>query len=163
MRDVVGTSLWVVPIGAMLVVLPFSMGVRAVDEATHWSLLDYGAEGARALTSALASSALTFIVFMFSALLVALQVASAHLSPRVIARGLRNRPTRLCLGLFVFTFPFGVAVVGRLESSVGQLRLALVVLLNLAASPHSSISSPTWGTICGRSRSSPVWAATAPP
>jgi uncharacterized membrane protein len=114
-------------------VLPFSIAVRAVDEATRWRLLDYGPEGARALTAALASSALTYIVFLFSALLVALQVASAQLSPRVIARGLRDRRTRLCLGLFVFTFLFGVGVLGRLESSVGQLRLFLVFLLNLAS------------------------------
>lgn len=118
---------------ALVLAVPFSMAVRSVDEATRWRLLDYGPEGARALTAALASSSLTFIVFLFSALLVALQVASAQLSPRVIARGLRNQPTRICLGLFVFTFVFGITVAGRLESSVGQLRLLLVILLNLVS------------------------------
>jgi hypothetical protein len=72
-------------------------------------------------------------VFLFTVLLVVLQVAGAQLSPRVIARGLRNQRTRLCLGLFVFTFLFGVAVGGRLESAVGQLRLCPVILLNLAS------------------------------
>ena len=116
---------------ALVLAVPFSMTVRAVDEATRWRLLDYGPEGARALTAALTATSLTFIVFLFSALLIALQVASAQLSPRVIARGLRNQPTRVCLGLFVFTFLFGIAVGGRLESSVGQLRLLLVIVFNL--------------------------------
>jgi uncharacterized membrane protein len=131
LRNFVRISPWIVPVGAALVAAPAVGLVRAIDEATHWQLLGFGPEGARALATALTASTLTFVVFLYSALLVAIQVASAQLSPRIIARALGNRPMRACVGLFVFTFVFGVVVLGRIETSVGQLRLLILAALSL--------------------------------
>ena len=73
------------------------------------------------------------MVFVFSILLVAVQIASANLTPRVIAAILSHRPVRVCLGLMVFTFVYGLAVVGRIEGTVPQLPVAVVIAASLAS------------------------------
>ena len=57
---------------------------------------DIGVDGARALLGALSSSMLTFIVFVFSILLVAVQLASAQLTPRIIVAGLSAAASSSC-------------------------------------------------------------------
>ena len=52
----------------------------------------------------MASSMFTFIVFVSSALLVAVQLASAQLTPRIIALVFRDPVTKFSLTVFVFTF-----------------------------------------------------------
>jgi uncharacterized membrane protein len=81
----------------------------------------------------LVASIFTFVVFVFSILLVAVQIASANLSPRVIAGFLAARAVRVCLGLMVFTFLYGLAVLGRIEASVPQLPVVVVIFSSLAS------------------------------
>ena len=64
----------------------------------------HSTEGNRAVFSAMGSSMLTFIVFVFSMLLVAVQLASAQLSPRIIATAFRDRVIKFALTIFVFSF-----------------------------------------------------------
>ena len=85
------------------------------------------------MVGGLVASVFTFVVFVFSILLVAVQIASANLSPRVIAGILAQRPVRVCLGLMVFTFVYGLATLGRIEASVPQLPVATVVGASLAS------------------------------
>src|SRR5262245_21005628 len=94
------TSIWIVPLGAMLAALAAAPAVRRLDHWLGWSLLGFSPEGARAVLGALAASLMTFIVFVFSILLVAVQIAGAQLTPRIIVRSFRNSTTRFCLGLF---------------------------------------------------------------
>ena len=70
--------------------------------------------GSQSVLTALASAMLTFIVFVFSILLLAVQLASAQLTPRVIAHFYRSRVLRLSLSLFVFVFTFDLAVLARI-------------------------------------------------
>jgi uncharacterized membrane protein len=115
---------------AALAVAPL---LRVLDERTRFTLFGFGLEGARAVMGGLVASVFTFVVFVFSILLVAVQIASANLSPRIIAKMLSNRPVRVCLGLMVFTFVYGLSVLGRTEATVPQLPVAVVIACSLAS------------------------------
>ena len=133
LRAFVSASLWIVPVLGMALALGVAPLLRRAEEATRWSLFAFGPEGARAVLAGLVASIFTFVVFVFSILLVAVQIASANLSPRVIAEFLAQRPVRVCLGLMVFTFVLGLAVLGRIEATVPQLPVAVVIVSSLAS------------------------------
>jgi len=88
-------------------------------------------QGARSAIEMIAASTLTFVVFFFSVLLVTVQIASGTLSPRIIARPFQSRALKASLGLFVFSFVYDLAVLGRLEDRVLQLPAFLTVLLSI--------------------------------
>ena len=59
---------------------------------------------------------LSFVVFTFGSLLVAIQVAGGQLTPRIIATTLlRDTVVRYSVGLFVFTLVFAVMALNRVE------------------------------------------------
>jgi uncharacterized membrane protein len=126
------SSLWTVPI----VAIPFAMFATRLahwlDARIEWSFLGFGVKGAEALLQATATATLSFLVFTFGSLLVALQVASGQLTPRIIATTLlRNNVVRYTVGLFIFTFLFALGVQNRLETKVYQLPLFVAALLAL--------------------------------
>jgi hypothetical protein len=130
----VRSALWLVPILSMLLGLAVTPLLRQIDQATGWSLLGFGVDGARALLAMLAASMLSLLVFVLSALLIAVQVASAQLTPRVIAATfLLARPVKFTIGLFVFTFMLSIGVLGRTEESVLQLSTTICILASLAS------------------------------
>jgi uncharacterized membrane protein len=103
-----------------------------LDARIQWSFLGFGVKGAEALLQATATATLSFLVFTFGSLLVALQVASGQLTPRIIATTLlRNNVVRYTVGLFIFTFLFTLGVQNRLESKVYQLPLITAAVLAL--------------------------------
>lgn len=126
-----GSALWLIPVAAMLAALLAAAVSRWVSNQVRWKLLDFGPEGARALTGVLASSLLTFIVFVISSLLLAVQIAGGQLSPRVTARVFENRITQLSIGAFVFAWVFALAAAGRVENRVPQLSVELAILFSL--------------------------------
>ncbi len=132
-RTFVRSSVWIVPMGCLLLGLAVAPVLRGLEDATKWRLLDFSPNGARSLLGALVASDLSFIVFTFSILLVAVQIASANLSPRIIPLFLRDRRVKIVLGMFVFTFIYSVAVLGRIEESVHQLPVLLAILFNLVS------------------------------
>ncbi len=69
----------------------------------------------------MASALFTAIVFVCSALLVAVQLASAALTPRIIAVVYRDPVTKFALTLMVFTFTFSLAALIRITSTVPLL------------------------------------------
>jgi uncharacterized membrane protein len=75
---------------------------------------------------------LSFVVFTFGSLLVALQVASGQLTPRIIATILiRNNVVRYTTGLFIFTFLFAVSAIDRIQTTVFQLVLFVAACLGI--------------------------------
>jgi uncharacterized membrane protein len=73
------------------------------------------------------------VVLTFGSLLVALQVASGQLTPRIIATTLlRNNVIRYTVGLFLFTLFFSLSVWNRIESNVHQLALTVSAAVGLA-------------------------------
>jgi len=130
----VRSALWLVPLGCMLLGLALTPILRQIDQATGWTLFGFGLDGARALLAMLAASMLSLLVFVLSALLIAVQVASAQLTPRVIAATfLRDRPVKFTIGLVVFTFMLSIGVLGRSEDSVLQLSTTICNLASLAS------------------------------
>src|SRR5207248_6568797 len=79
------------------------------------------ADTARGVLTTMASSLFTSIVFVCTALLVAVQLASAALTPRIIALVFRDPITRFSLTVFVFTFTFSLAALVKITDSVPML------------------------------------------
>jgi uncharacterized membrane protein len=77
---------------------------------------------------------LSFIVFTFGSLLVAIQVASGQLTPRIIATTLlRDNVIRFAVGLFVFTLLFALGTVARIETTVPHLVMWVAAILGLTS------------------------------
>jgi len=81
---------------------------------------------------AFSSSMLTFIVFVLSAMLIVVQIASAQLTPRIIVAAFSKRLVRIALTLFTFSYIYTVSTLGGIEESVPQLPVAVAVGSNLA-------------------------------
>ena len=91
-----------------------------MDATLGWTAA-VGPDGARAVLGALVSSLLTFIVFVFSILLLVVQLASAQLTPRIIAGVYRSRVLKFSLTIFVFSFTYTLAALSRIQDSVPQI------------------------------------------
>ena len=127
-------SFWLVPLVWMLAAMAALPLVRWLDIETGWRLFNYSEEGARQILNGLASSMLTFMVFAVSALLLALQLASSALSPRIIAGAFANRVPQVSIGVFVFSYVFALGALARVETGhVPQLVVFVAILGNLLA------------------------------
>ena len=126
-------SLWMISAGCMAAALLAAPFVRWIDDRTRWTLLGFAPDGARAVLGALAASLLTFIVFAFSLLLLAAQMASGQFTPRMVARVFEDRLTKLTVGAFVFSWVFAIAALGRVEGRVPQLPVAAAILMSMAS------------------------------
>src|SRR6188474_3841662 len=71
------SSLWLVPFVAIPLELVITRFLHRLDTWLGWSLLGFTQTGARALLEAFATITLSFVVFTFGSLLIAIQVASA--------------------------------------------------------------------------------------
>jgi uncharacterized membrane protein len=89
--------------------------------------------GATALYQTVITLTLSFLVFTFGSLLVAIQVAGGQLTPRIIATVLlRNNVVRYSVGLFVFTLVFAVGALNRQEAAVYEIVALVAALLGVA-------------------------------
>ena len=84
-RQYTSHALWVVPFSAIILELVLYRLLRALDDMLGWQLQRFSASGAQAMLEAIITMALSFVVFTFGSLLVAIQVASGQLTPRIIA------------------------------------------------------------------------------
>jgi uncharacterized membrane protein len=132
-RAFLRNSLWVVPVASMLGAVFCAPLIRRLDSNLHFRFFGFGVQGARAVVGMIAAAMLSFIVFFFSVLLLTVQIASVNLSPRIISRPFKSTVLKASLGLFVFTFIYGVSVLGRLEDRVIELPVFLTILLNIAS------------------------------
>ena len=126
------SSLWVIP----LVALPLQQVAwalaRTLDTRLAWKGLGLGVTGAQAMFNAVITFTLSFIVFTFGSLLIAIQVAGGQYTPRIIATTLlRDNVIRYTVGLFVFTFLFAIKALDRTETTVHQLVAFVTGLLGL--------------------------------
>jgi uncharacterized membrane protein len=113
-------SLWIWPAlsipAALLTVSLLTRYEQAIGSHTSIS-----AEAARTLMSTVASSTFTLVVLVSSAVLLAVQLASAQLTPRIIAMVYRNPHQKLAFTLFLFTFTFSCAVLARIDDSAPRI------------------------------------------
>jgi uncharacterized membrane protein len=136
-RSYLRSSIWVVPFIAIPFALVITRLAHWLDARLGWSLLDFALPGAQALLQAIVTATLSFVVFTFGSLLVAIQVASAQLTSRIIATTLlRNDVVKYTVALFIFTLMFALGAQNRMEKDVHQLVMllaALLVILSFAA------------------------------
>jgi uncharacterized membrane protein len=126
------SSLWIIPIVAVLLQQISGRFLEALDTRLGLTFLGFGVEGSKALFNAVITFSLSFIVFTFGSLLIAIQVSSGQYTPRIIATTLlRNNVIRYTVGLFVFTFLFAIRGLNQTETTVHQLVVLVTGLLGL--------------------------------
>jgi len=80
------------------------------------------------------AATLSFIVFTFGSLLVAVQIASTQLTPRIIATVLlRDNTIRTIAALFVLSFVFDLGLLARTQTVVLYVPLTVSLLLTLTS------------------------------
>ena len=91
----------------------------------------YSRGGAIAIADYVITSATAFIVFTFGSMIVAIQVASGHSSPRIIATMLlRDKGIRLSVGVFTYALLLAVAVKARIDT-IPQFLISITGMLAL--------------------------------
>ena len=129
------SSLWMVPLFALVVE---QIGVRFltyVDQSFPWVPVPAvtAAEASDAMTT-IVSLMIAFLVFTFGSMLVALQVASAQLTPRIIAITLlRDNTIRFTVGLFVFTLLLAVGTKARLHDPMPRATVTIAIFAGIAS------------------------------
>jgi uncharacterized membrane protein len=114
--DKLQSSYWFVPsvMTSVAVALAFILlaADRRIDGDSSWLGWAYGggADGARALLSAVASSTITVVSVTFSVTVVALTVSSQHFGPRLLNNFMRDKAAQTVLGTFIATFAFCLIV-----------------------------------------------------
>lgn len=132
LRDYLKSSLWIVPLVAIPLELAAIRVLQRLDSWLGWSFLGLGAKGADAMLNAIVTATLSFVVFTFGSLLIALQVASGQMTPRIIATILvRDNVVRYTAGLFVFTLLFSISAMNRIENSIPQLVVFVAACLGV--------------------------------
>lgn len=124
-------SLWLLPVLAIVAALVMAPLVRWLDHVTGWALFNLTPDGAHAILGAFTASMLTFVVFVVSSLLIVVQLASAQLTPRVIARVFADHRLKWVLSAFTFAYTYSIAAAGRVVDTVPQLPVALSIALCL--------------------------------
>lgn len=129
------SSLWVLPLAAYVVSIALIRIVGQLDDwldwSWNWTLTPQAAQtGLQVFVAAM----LSFIVFTFGSLLVAIQVASAQLTPRIIATTLlRDNSIRLIVALFLLTMAFDTGAAVRTHDRVPYLLLTVSLALTAAS------------------------------
>jgi uncharacterized membrane protein len=134
-RSYVRSSLWVVPFIAMLLEQIALRIAIAIDSRLNWvPIWPLTEAGTTAAMQTIITLTLSFLVFTFGSMLVAIQVASGQLSPRIIATTLlRDNVIRGTVGLFVFTMLFAIGAVSRPDSTAPRLLIWISAGLGLSS------------------------------
>jgi uncharacterized membrane protein len=122
----VRSTYWFFPglltVGAILLSVLLVAIDRTVADVPVWLGWAYGggADGARALLSAVAGSMITVVSVTFSVMVVALTVSSQHFGPRLLRSFMRDRPAQLVLGTFTGTFAYCLMVLRTVQGDGGD-------------------------------------------
>src|SRR4051812_32280153 len=134
-RSYLGSALWTVPLIALMLE---NIAIRLVFGWSDWLgwLPWFGVTvaGTSEALNTIETLTISFIVFTFGSLLVAIQIASGQLTPRIIATTLlRNNVIRCTVGLFTFTMMFAVGTGARLDTSVTHPAIGITWGLGIAS------------------------------
>lgn len=118
------SGLWFVPTLMVLASIGLALALIEVqpllqqDLSASWPrLFGAGAEGARGMLSAIATSMVTVAGVVFSVTIVALAQASSQYSPRVLRNFMSDRPTQVVLGAFVAVFTYCLIVLRTIRGA----------------------------------------------
>jgi uncharacterized membrane protein len=119
-RHYVQNSVWVLPVLSTVAAIAAVHLLHGIEKDRGWeSPVD--PDTARVVIGTMASALFTAIVFICSALLVAVQLASAALTPRIIGLVFRDPVTKFSLTIIVFAFTFSLAALVRIKGTVPLL------------------------------------------
>ena len=98
--------------------------------------------------SSFSASMLTFLVFVLSSLIMVVQLASAQLTPRIMAITFSDIQAKIMTCTLLFSFLFGTAILGRIEDGhvpligikVGIISVLVCIILFLRFIPHLGMS-----------------------
>ncbi len=119
------SSLWFVPsllvsAGALLALILVQVDISYSGSLAWRSwhpLLNAGAEGARGMLSAIATSLITVAGVAFSVTIVTLSMASAQYTPRILRNFMRKPANQLVLGAFVAIYTYCLIVMRTIRGS----------------------------------------------
>jgi uncharacterized membrane protein len=132
LKNYLKSSLWVVPFFAIPLALIAARTLHRLDVWLRWSFLEFDLDASKTLLDTFVSATLAFVVFTFGSLLVAIQVASAQMTPRIIATTLlRNEVVKYTVGLLIFTLMFALSAKNRLDEQSHQLVVFAATVLGL--------------------------------
>jgi uncharacterized membrane protein len=132
LRQYLKSSLWILPALGIVVALGTVRFLHLIEVATGWTVA-VDPSTALSLLGTLAASMFTFVVFVCSALLISVQLASAALTPRFIGIVLQNPATKVSLTIFVFTFTLTLAALVQIKGAVPLLTAYAAVYSCLAS------------------------------
>jgi uncharacterized membrane protein len=133
LKSYVNSALWVVPVVAMLFEQATLRLIYFIDGRVEWTLLGLSVAEAQTMLQTVVTMTLSFIVFTFGSLLVAIQVAGGQLTPRIIATTLlQDNAVKYSVGLFVFVLLFAVGVLGRTSSIAHQFVIFVAAVLGFS-------------------------------
>jgi uncharacterized membrane protein len=119
-------SILVLPVLGIVAALMTMWSLHSIEQRMGWEL-SLSPDAVRLVIGTLAAAMLTFIVFLSSTLLLAVQLASGQLTPRIIAFVFRDPVTKFSLTIFVYTFTLSLAVLGRIEEAAPALTSRLAI------------------------------------
>lgn len=131
-RQYLRNSIWVMPVLAAVAAIVVVRVIDQVERYEGWRSLDRP-ETASAVLGTMTASMFTFIVFVGSVLLIAVQLASTLLSPRIVGIIFRDRVVRNSLTLFVFCFSFSIAAVARIGETVPTITTRIAAYSGVAS------------------------------
>ena len=110
-------SIVILPVLGVLAGIVVTWLINSVETRMGWRS-SLSPDAARLVIGTLGAAMLTFIIFLSSTLLLAVQLASAQLTPRAISFLFRDPITKASLTIFVFTFTLSLAVLVRIDETV---------------------------------------------
>ena len=113
-------SIWIFPALSLLAGLITVALLSRLERSYGWEM-NVSRETATTIMSTVAGSMFSLVVLVSSAVLVAVQLASGQLTPRIISIIYRNPYRKFVMSIFAFTFTFSVGVLARLEDRVPWL------------------------------------------
>ena len=134
-KSYLSSSMWLIPGRLCSVVDEHRRFLTLIDAQLHWKWgwqLDIAV--VQSLLQVFVGATLSFIVFTFGSLLVAVQIASTQLTPRIIATVLlRDNTIRTIAALFVLSFVFDIGLLSRTQTVVLYVPLTVSLLLTLTS------------------------------
>ena len=132
------TSFWfwpfVVIIATILFVLPTVDWLDRRGYGIDFLWHNLNAERARIIVGSFSASMLTFLVFVLSSMVMVVQLASAQLTPRIMAITFADMQGRIMTCTLLFSFLFGTAVLGRIEDEHLPLMGVKISIISVLAS-----------------------------
>ncbi len=125
LRDTIRTQMWPLPTLAVVLAVAVGVGLPYLDARIDADipptlkvyLFGGGAEAARTVLGAVASSLITVTALTFSLTVVTLQLASSQFSPRLLRTFTRDRFVHVTLALFLGTFTYSLTVLRTIRAA----------------------------------------------